>query len=145
MVGEVVVGSLFGVRLSCVSNRPERDRRVIEWRIGFGRWYLSLGRTVQVVESQGEKTPDEVHVMLQMPSMNGGELFAACARDEIWTCMVREPQTGEHKVAVVLCRGDRREVIIMPSHEHVTVLVNAIRETAKMAYPPVPRAMWEWN
>ena len=145
MVGEVVVGSLFGVRLSCVSNRPERGRRIIEWRLGCGRWYLSLGRTVQVVDVVEEKKPDEVRVMLQMHGVNGGKSFAASARDEIWACMVRESQTGEHKVAVVLCRGERREVTIMQSHENVMALINAIRETAKMAYPPVPRAMWEWN
>lgn len=146
MVGEVVVGSLFGVKLSCVSDLPEHGRRVIEWRLGCGRWYLSLGRIVQVAESVGEKTPDEVRVMLRMDGVNGGNVFPASARDEIWACMVRETQTGEPKVAVVLCRGDRREVIIMQSHEHVMVLISAIRETVRMAYPPaVPRAMWEWN
>ena len=145
MVSEVVVWSLLGVKLSCVSDRPVRDRRVIEWRLGFGRWYLSIGRTVEDL-AVSEDTAVAQTVMLRILGCNGDHPFPAVVHDDVWVCVVREAVSGVPAIAIVVGKNESKAVVMLESKEQAVVLSNAIMAAMDGVYPSKYQPEdWQWN
>jgi len=145
MVSEVVVWSLLGVKLSCVSDRPVRDRRVIEWRLGFGRWYLSLGRTVEDL-AVSEDTAVPKTVMLRILGCNGDHPFPAVVHDDVWGCVVRDAVAGVPCIAIVVGRNESKAVVMLGSQEQAVVLSKAIMAAMDGVYPSKYQPDdWQWN
>ena len=145
MADEVVVWSLFGVKLSCVSDRPVRDRRVIEWRLGFGRWYLSLGRTVEDL-AVSEDTAVPKTVMLRILGCNGDHPFPAAVHDDVWVCVVRDAVAGVPCIAIVVGRNESKAVVMLGSQEQAVVLSKAIMAAMDGVYPSKYQPDdWQWN
>ena len=145
MADEVVVWSLFGVKLSCVSDRPVRDRRVIEWRLGFGRWYLSIGRTVEDL-AVSEDTAVAQTVMLRILGCNGDHPFPAVVHDDVRVCVVRDAVAGVPCIAIVVGRNESKAVVMIGSQEQAVVLSKAIMAAMDGVYPSAYQPDdWQWN